>query len=120
MTIKRTLRSRFWLMAAMACCAALLRVLPHPPNFTPVAALALFGGARFDRKVWAFALPLTAMLLSDAALELLFGWGFHGRVAMIVGNGCSSSSSRWESSCETRRVLHRSSTPAATCGKLRT
>jgi hypothetical protein len=69
-------KPRFWLMAGLVFGAAALRLLPHPPNFTPIAAIALFGGAHFERKRWAFAVPLAAMALSDAVLRVLFGWGF--------------------------------------------
>ncbi len=41
-----------------------LRLLPHPPNFTPILAIALFGGFYFSRKI-AFILPMAAMLISD-------------------------------------------------------
>ncbi len=41
-----------------------LRLLSHPPNFTPIAAIALFGGVYFSRKT-AFILPLAAMVVSD-------------------------------------------------------
>jgi hypothetical protein len=45
-----------------------MRLLPHPYNFTPIAAMALFGGAHFrDRRV-AFAVPLIAMFASDLVL----------------------------------------------------
>jgi hypothetical protein len=48
--------------------AALSRLLPHPPNVTPIAAMALFAGAHFrDRRI-AFLLPIAAMLLSDLVL----------------------------------------------------
>jgi hypothetical protein len=49
---------------------ALYRVLPHPVNFTPVMAMALFAGARFDDTRAAFLLPLLAMLLSDLVIGL--------------------------------------------------
>jgi hypothetical protein len=41
-----------------------LRLLPHPPNFTPILAIALFGGVYLSRKI-AFILPLAAMVISD-------------------------------------------------------
>lgn len=41
------------------------RLLPHPPNVSPIAALALFGGATLSLP-WSIAVPATAMLLSDA------------------------------------------------------
>lgn len=40
------------------------RIIPHAPNFTPIAAMALFGGAYLGRKQ-AFILPILAMILSD-------------------------------------------------------
>jgi len=40
------------------------RIIPHAPNFTPIAAIALFGGVYFSKKI-AFVLPLGAMLISD-------------------------------------------------------
>lgn len=49
---------------------AIFRLLPHPPNVSPVAAMALFGGAYFaDRRV-AFLVPFLALLLSDLVIGL--------------------------------------------------
>jgi hypothetical protein len=52
----------------MILAAAATRLIPHPPNFTAIGALALFGGAYFGRRWLAFAVPIGAMLLSDAIL----------------------------------------------------
>jgi len=56
----------------------LLRFLPHAPNFTPVAAIALFSGAYLNKK-YAFSVPLVIMVLSDLVIGLhnvvLFTWG---------------------------------------------
>ena len=41
-----------------------LRLLPHPPNFAPIAAIALFGGVYLSRKT-ALILPMAAMMISD-------------------------------------------------------
>lgn len=41
-----------------------LRFFPHPPNFAPIAAIALFGGVYFSKKM-AFLLPMAAMIISD-------------------------------------------------------
>ncbi|HEY6863514.1 MAG TPA: DUF6580 family putative transport protein [Burkholderiales bacterium] len=49
------------------------RLLPHPDNFTPVLAIALFGGAMLPGAA-AFAVPVTALFLSDLALGNSFGW----------------------------------------------
>ncbi len=63
--------------------AAISRLLPHIPNFTPIAAMALFGGAYFSDKRFAVIVPLIAMFLSDAALELITGWGFHNTMVYV-------------------------------------
>ena len=60
--------------------AAALRLVPHPPNFTPIAAMALFGGAYFGRRALAFAAPLGAMLLSDVVL------GFHSAMPYVYAS----------------------------------
>jgi hypothetical protein len=65
--------------------AATLRLAPHPPNFTPIGAMALFSGAYLIRRGLAFAVPLAAMLLSDAVLGFHSGMPFvYGSVALIV------------------------------------
>lgn len=78
--------------------AAALRLVPHPPNFAPIAAMALFGGAYLGRRGLAFAAPLGALLLSDLVLglypELVFvyvstaatvviGWAIAGRKSVL-------------------------------------
>ncbi|MBX4186890.1 MAG: hypothetical protein KW802_01345 [Candidatus Doudnabacteria bacterium] len=44
---------------------AVLRVLPHPGNFTPIAAIALFGAVYLKDKRQALLLPVAAMIISD-------------------------------------------------------
>ena len=44
--------------------AAILRFLPHLPNFAPITAMALFGGAYLNKK-FAFLVPIAAMVVSD-------------------------------------------------------
>lgn len=56
---------------ALIAAAVLLRLVPHPPNFQPMDALALYGGAVLPG-AWAFVVPLTAVALSDVVL------GFYG------------------------------------------
>ena len=63
-------------LAGMILVAALTRVLPHPPNFSPVEAIALFGGAYFASRRWAAMVPLLAMIVSDVALGAMHGGGY--------------------------------------------
>jgi len=43
---------------------AFARLIPHPANFAPIAAMAIFGGVYLSKKQ-AFTLPILAMILSD-------------------------------------------------------
>jgi hypothetical protein len=54
-------------LALVGLCAV-VRLIPHPPNFTPVASAALFAGFFFNRRLVACAVPLLAVLASDAVL----------------------------------------------------
>ena len=64
-------------LTSIILAAALFRLVPHWPNFTPIAALALFGAATFERKWLGLVAPLAAMLLSDALI------GFHSSMAAV-------------------------------------
>jgi hypothetical protein len=45
----------------------ILRLLPHPWNFTPIAAIALFAGVYLGKR-YALSAPLLAMLVGDVFL----------------------------------------------------
>lgn len=66
--IKR-INTRFGVLALMVLTAALSRLLPHPPNFAPIGAMALFGAAYFSKKHLALILPIAAMWLSDIIIN---------------------------------------------------
>lgn len=61
---------RFMFIVSVVIFGAFMRLIPHWPNFTPIAAIALFGGAYFSRKYLAFVIPLVAMFVSDLVLGL--------------------------------------------------
>jgi hypothetical protein len=61
---------------------AALRLVPHPANFSPIGAMALFGGALIAgrgglERTSALLLPLAALLLSDLVL------GFHNTMPAV-------------------------------------
>ena len=70
---------RFWTLTAMVALAAASRLAPHPWNVTPTAAIALFGAATFARKREAVLVPLLALVLSDALMQItmMAGWQPH-------------------------------------------
>jgi hypothetical protein len=64
------MKLRIVALISVVLALALYRILPHPMNFTPVMAVALFAGAKLDDKRMAFLLPLLAMLLADLVIGL--------------------------------------------------
>ncbi|MFW6226505.1 MAG: DUF6580 family putative transport protein [Bacteroidota bacterium] len=72
MNLKEILSPKVLVIAGIILFAAIMRLVPHYPNFTPIAAIALFGGAQLGKKWLAFFIPLVALFISDLIL------GFHG------------------------------------------
>ena len=65
------------IIPAIIIFAAFTRLMPHPPNFTPIIAMGLFGGAYLKDTRWAILLPVVAMLIAD------FFLGFHGTMIWV-------------------------------------
>jgi hypothetical protein len=84
---------------ALILSGVLMRVMPHPANFAPIAALAIFGGSVLPKKV-AIWVPLGAMMISDAFI------GFYSLMPLIWA--CylviALASSRWLRSPSFTRV----------------
>jgi hypothetical protein len=77
---KETLLYRTLLALAIIALAAALRIAPHPWNFTPVGAMALFSGAIIrDRRV-AFFFPLLALFVGDTFI------GFHKLMPVVYAS----------------------------------
>lgn len=69
-------RNVFILLLIVA--AAAIRIWGDLPyNFTPVAAIALFGGTMFSNRGLAFGIPLAVMVISDAFI------GFHSSLLAV-------------------------------------
>src|SRR5882672_9963896 len=72
-------RPRFVILALIILAAA-SRLIPHPPNFASITAVALFGGAYLTDKRLALIVPLAALLLSDLVL------GFYSHMEIVYGS----------------------------------
>ena len=66
-----------WILIATIAVIALTRLLPHPPNFSPVVAVALFGGAALADRKLAFIVPMAAMFVADLFI------GFHNTMVFV-------------------------------------
>lgn len=60
-----------WLMVLGG---TLLRLVPHLPNFAPISATALFGGAHLNKR-FALVIPLVAVAFSDYLLLYINPFG---------------------------------------------
>ena len=78
-----TASARVIILVAMIFLAALTRLIPHPPNFAPMTAMALFAAAHFRSRLFALVAPLLALFASDLGIEafhrlgLMRSWGLY-------------------------------------------
>ena len=70
-------RTRIATLILLIALTALFRIIPHPYNFTPITAIALFGGAHFAKKRDAFLVTFLCMFISDLAI------GFHSSMLAV-------------------------------------
>lgn len=67
---KRNFNSAFIVLLLLIAATAFLRVFITIPNFTPIAAIALFGGTFIKRKELALLLPISILFISDLFIGL--------------------------------------------------
>lgn len=73
------------IIAGMILLAALSRLMPHPWNFSPLEAMALFAGANLARRWVSVLIPLAALLISDLFLGFYEGiWVTYACFAIIA------------------------------------
>lgn len=60
----------FAIAAILVLLAAFSRVIMYPHNFSPIIGMALFAGATFKDRKYAYIFPIAAMLISDVMFEL--------------------------------------------------
>jgi len=60
--------------------AAVTRLIPHPPNFTPIIAIGLFSGTYIKNRSLAVLIPISVMFLSDWFI------GLHRTIFFVYGS----------------------------------
>ena len=102
-------KARLLALFAAIFAAAAMRLVPHPPNFAPIAAMALFSGAQMPKQALSFIAPFAALAISDAllggfypgmnfvyfsfALTVLIGWAVASRkTPLTIGAAAIASS----------------------------
>ena len=85
----KPMRNITWIAVLLILLGVTSRLFPHPANFAPIAAIAMFGGLYLSKRM-AFILPMTAMFLSDIVVGF-YSWKMMTAVyvsfLLIVGIG---------------------------------
>lgn len=69
---------RYIFIFSIIIIAVITRLVPHPPNFTPICAIALFVGSTLPKRM-SFIVPISIMLISDYFI------GFHSLIPVVYG-----------------------------------
>lgn len=77
----RNLLAALWVIVGV-----LARLLPHPPNVTPLTSISLFGGTQLSAR-FAFLVTFAAMILSDLLLAQLQGHAAFGYWSLFTYSG---------------------------------
>jgi hypothetical protein len=75
--MNKIVKQGFIFTTTIVVLGALFRFIPHLPNFTPIAAMALFGGALYSNKWKALLIPMAILFVSDLIL------GFHATMIFV-------------------------------------
>ncbi|MAT79656.1 MAG: hypothetical protein CBD98_001565 [Flavobacteriaceae bacterium TMED238] len=62
--------SKIYFVTAIIVVAVLSRLVPHPPNFTPITAVALFSIINFKNKYLGLSIPIICLFISDLILGI--------------------------------------------------
>lgn len=82
--------NNFWLITGLISAAVIFRILSNTFfffNFTPVIAVALFSGAKFQDKKWSVIIPVVSLFISDVILSYLNNFDiFHNTILFTYGS----------------------------------
>jgi hypothetical protein len=61
----KNLKPKFLIVLSAILLASVFRLVPHWPNFTPIATIAIMGGALISNRMLGVIVPILAMAFSD-------------------------------------------------------
>jgi hypothetical protein len=85
MTTTNKINLRTSVIALMILLAAFSRIIPHMPNFSPLAAIGLFGAAYLQQKWQVFLIPLAAAWLSDLFINNIIYGAYYPEFTWFYG-----------------------------------
>lgn len=87
--MNKVLSPRLIFVLTAIAIAAITRILPHPPNFTAVGAMALFAGACMSNRWLSLVVPMAALFITDLFL------GFHNTMWAVYGAVAATTMIGW-------------------------
>ena len=85
--MKSQMNSKLILLSALILIAAFGRIIPHPYNMSPIAAMGLLGSAYFSRKWMALLIPFLATWFSDLFINnVIYAEFFNGFTWFYAGS----------------------------------
>jgi glucan phosphoethanolaminetransferase (alkaline phosphatase superfamily) len=76
---KQKINIQFGIAVLIVLLAAFSRLIPHPANFAPIGAMALFSATVFSRRYQSFVIPIFSMWLSDLIINNVLYAQYFGR-----------------------------------------
>lgn len=73
----------YLILPGLILIAAFSRIIPHPVNVTPIAAIGLLGAAYFNRKIVAYLVPLAALFISDLVVNNTILASYYGHFTIF-------------------------------------
>jgi len=82
----RKIHLRTSVLVLLIIAVASIRLIPHIPNFSPFAAIGLFGVSHFQKKWQAFCIPIISIWISDLIINnFLYGYYFPNFILFYKG-----------------------------------
>ena len=77
--ISLVMKKNILLIVALIAIGILGRIIPHPPNFTPIIAIALLSSYAFKNKWMIIVIPLMSMWISDLVINNYLYAGYYDK-----------------------------------------
>lgn len=84
--ISLVMKKNILLIVALIAIGILGRIIPHPPNFTPIIAIALLSSYAFKNKWMIILIPLMSMWISDLVINNYLYAGYYDSL-LIFSSG---------------------------------
>lgn len=70
------MKKQYFILFALAVLVSFSRLLPHPDNFAPMTAIALFVGFFLGKSSKSFIYPIIMVIISDALISIVKGTNY--------------------------------------------